>query len=86
MSANAALPPFVVAGRIDDRQPTRESDSRGQAACSTLFCTKRHMLRMTLVNQFLHATGISPVTPSQSLVNLFLHIAISYCILLHITI
>lgn len=42
------------------------------------------MLRMTLVNQLLHATGISPVTPSQSLINLFLHIAISYCVLLHI--
>ncbi len=42
------------------------------------------MLRMTLVNQLLHATGISPVTPSQSLVNLFLHIAISYYVLLHI--
>ena len=84
MTASAAQPPFVVAGRIGDRQRARESDSRGQTACSTLFYTKRHMLRMTLVNQLLHATGISPVTPSQSLVNLFLHIAISYCVLLHI--
>lgn len=83
-SASAAQPPFVAAGRIGDKQPARESDSRGQTARSTLFCTKRHMLRMTLVNQFLHATGISPVTLSQSLVNLFLHIAISYCVLLHI--
>ena len=40
MTANAALPPFVVAGRIDDRQPTRESDSRGQAAYSSLVLHK----------------------------------------------
>lgn len=44
----------------DRQQPTKESDSRGQATCSTLFSTTRPMLRMTLVYQFLHATGVSP--------------------------
>ena len=33
------------------------------------------MLRMTWVNKCLHATGIAPAAPSQSLVNLFLHMA-----------
>jgi hypothetical protein len=45
VTASAAQPPFVVAGRMGgDRQPARESDSRAEVAYSTLFCTGLHVL------------------------------------------
>ncbi len=49
-SGYAALPPFVVDVLMSDWCPTTVTDSHGQTSRPTRLCTKRHTLRLALIN------------------------------------